>query len=142
VSFFSAIFVSTIVVVQIYIKGAANMSNSTTTEVATKTISTQEVRQLLDSKRAFQFWNVLTDEWFKGENISGSRRVPLDKVGNEVRSKNLPKNAEIVVYCGGPKCPQSRMAAEKLAKLGYENVRAYEGGLEEWKSAGFAVEEA
>jgi hypothetical protein len=33
------------------------------------------------------------------------------------------------------------MAAEKLAKLGYENVRAYEGGLEE-KSAGFAVEKA
>src|SRR5689334_15056109 len=122
----------------IYIQGAANMSNSTT-EVAVKTISTQEVRQRLDSKRAFQLWNVLTDEWFKGENISGSRRV-LDKVGNEVRSTNLPKNAEIVVYCGGPKCPQSRMAAEKLAKLGYEDVRAYEGGLEEWKSAGFAVE--
>jgi rhodanese-related sulfurtransferase len=118
------------------------MSNSTTTEVVAKTISTQEVRQLLESKRAFQFWNVLTDEWFMGENISGSRRVPLDKVGNEVRSTNLPKNAEIVVYCGGPKCAQSRMAAEKLAKLGYENVRAYEGGLEEWKSAGFAVEEA
>ena len=87
-----------------------------------------------------QFWNVLTDEWFKGENIFGSRRVPLDKVGNEVRSTNSPKSAEIVVYCGGPKCPQSRMAAEKLVKLGYENVRAYEGGLEEWKSAGLPVE--
>jgi rhodanese-related sulfurtransferase len=89
-----------------------------------------------------QFWNVLTDEWFKGENISGSRRVPLDKVGHEVRSTNLPKNAEIVVYCGGPKCPLSQMAAEKLAKLGYENVRAYEGGLEEWKGAGLPVEKA
>ena len=59
-----------------------------------------------------------------------------------MRSTNLPKNTEIVVYCGGPKCPQSRMAAEKLIKLGYENVRAYEGGLEEWKGAGFAVEKA
>jgi rhodanese-related sulfurtransferase len=66
--------------------------------------------------------------------------VPLDKVGNEVRSTNLPKTAEIVVYCGGPKGPQSRMAAEKLVKLGYDNVRAYEGGLEEWKAAGFATE--
>jgi rhodanese-related sulfurtransferase len=72
--------------------------------------------------------------------FSGSRRVPLDKVGSEVRSTNLPKSAEIVVYCGGPKCPQSRMAAEKLAKLGYDNVRAYEGGLEAWKAAGFATE--
>jgi rhodanese-related sulfurtransferase len=32
------------------------------------------------------------------------------------------------------------MAAEKLAKLGYDNVRAYEGGLEAWKAAGFATE--
>jgi len=119
------------------------MSNSmATTEVEVKTISTHEVRQLLDSKRSFQFWNVLTDEWFTGENITGSRRVPLDRVGNQVRSTNLPRNAEIVVYCGGPKCPQSRMAAQKLRKLGYENVRAYEGGLEQWKGAGLAVEKA
>src|SRR5690348_3339329 len=30
-----------------------------------------------------------------------------DKVGYEVRSTNFRKNAEIVVYCGGPNCPQS-----------------------------------
>jgi rhodanese-related sulfurtransferase len=108
--------------------------------VPIKTISTQEVRQLLDNERPVQIWNVLTDEWFKGENISGSRRVPLDKVGSEVRGTNLPKNTEIVVYCGGPKCPLSRMAAEKLVKLGYQNVRAYEGGLEEWKAAGLSLE--
>ena len=113
---------------------------TTATDVSVKTISTQEVRQLLDKQRPVQFWNVLTDEWFKGENIAGSRRVPLDKVGSEVRSTNFPKDLEIVVYCGGPMCPLSRMAAEKLLKLGYPNVRAYEGGLEEWKAAGFASE--
>jgi rhodanese-related sulfurtransferase len=85
---------------------------------------------------------VLADEWFKGENISGWRRVRLDKIGREVRAMNLPKNAEIVVYCGGAKCPQSRMAAEKLVKFGYANVRAYKGGLEEWKAAGLTVEKA
>jgi rhodanese-related sulfurtransferase len=73
----------------------------------------------------------------QGGNIAGSRRVPLDKVGREVRATNLPRNAEIVVYCGGPKCPQSRMAA---VKLGYESVRGYEGGLEGWKAAGLAIE--
>ena len=118
-----------------------NMSHATTTEAAAvKTISTPEIRQLLESKRPVEFWNVLTDEWFKGENIAGSRRVPLDRVGNEVRSTHLPKNTEIVVYCGGPECPQSRMAAEKLAKFGYENVRAYEGGLQKWTNSGFAIE--
>jgi rhodanese-related sulfurtransferase len=60
-------------------------------------------------------------------------------MGNEVACTNLPQDGEIVVYCGGLTCPQGRMAAEKLAKLGYENVRADEGGLE---GAGFAVEKA
>jgi rhodanese-related sulfurtransferase len=34
------------------------------------------------------------------------------------------------------------MAAEKLQTLGYTNVRAYEGGIEEWKRAGHTVEVA
>jgi hypothetical protein len=60
------------------------MSITTKIEVPIETISTLEVRQLLDNNRPSQFWNVLTDEWFNGENISGSRRVPLDKLGSEV----------------------------------------------------------
>jgi rhodanese-related sulfurtransferase len=111
------------------------MSNPAATEVSGKTIST-----LRGPSACGQQSSVLTDEWFEGENISGSRRVPLDKIGSEVRATKLHKNTEIVVYCDGPKCPQSRMAAEKLVKFGYENVRAYEGGLEEWKAAGLATE--
>ena len=86
-----------------------------------------------------QFWNVLSEEWFKGDNISGSRRVPLDK------DRQRGTGHEFAQECGDrrilrrPECPQSRMAAEKLEKLGYENVRAYEGGLEEWKAAGSTV---
>ncbi len=105
-----------------------------------KTISAQELEERLKQNSQLEFWNVLTDEWFKGEMIPNSRRVPLDTVGNEVREKNLPKDAEIIVYCAGPKCPQSRMAAEKLEAFGYTNVRAYEGGIEEWKELGLKVE--
>jgi len=113
---------------------------SSTTETGVATISTAEVRQLQESGRPFEFWNVLTDQYFHGENISGSRRVPLNRVGKETRDKNIAKDTEIVVYCAGPKCPMSAMAAEKLAKLGYTNARAYEGGLEEWKQAGLPIE--
>jgi rhodanese-related sulfurtransferase len=118
------------------------MSSTTPTEALVKTISTGELRDVLDNQRPIEFWNVLTDEYFHGENIARSHRVPLDRVGSEVRGTNLPRNTEIVVYCGGPNCPMSRLAAEKLIKLGYDNVRAYEGGLEEWKAAGFPIEKA
>jgi rhodanese-related sulfurtransferase len=106
---------------------------------AVKTISTTELDARLRENGRLEFWNVLTDEYFKGELIPGSRRVPLERVGREAGEAKLSKDAEVVVYCAGPHCPQSGYAAEKLQSLGYTNVRAYEGGLEEWKGLGREV---
>ena len=109
---------------------------------AVKTISTTELDARLREGGGLQFWNVLTDEYFNGELIPGSRRVPLDRVGLEAHEAGLAKDSEVIVYCAGPHCPQSGYAAEKLQALGYTNVRAYEGGLEEWKGLGREVERA
>jgi hypothetical protein len=38
------------------------MSNTTTTEAHVKTVSTEELRYLLDNQRRIEFWNVLTDQ--------------------------------------------------------------------------------
>ena len=105
-----------------------------------KTISTEQLQQRLKQGNSLHLWNVLTDGYFKGEMIPGSRRVPLDTIGREVSEAKSPKGEEIIVYCGGPTCPQSLQAAQKLTDLGYTNVRAYEGGLEEWKNAGNKIE--
>ena len=103
------------------------------------TISTTEFAQRFKDDVGLHVWNVLTDEYFKGELIPGSRRVPVDRLGDAVRRSTLAKDAPIVVYCAGPTCPSSRQAAEKLAAFGYTNVQAYEGGLDEWKQAGFGI---
>ena len=52
----------------------------------------------------------------------------------------IPKNAEIIAYCGGPQCPQSTQAAQKLGELGYTNVRTFKEGLEGWKAGNRATE--
>ena len=104
------------------------------------TVSAQQLRQRIAARGIAQFWNVLTDDYFGGEMIPGSRRVPLDQVGRELARGPVAKDAAIVVYCSGPTCPQSGAAAEKLATLGFRNVQQFEGGLEEWKAAGFAVD--
>lgn len=106
---------------------------------AVKTISTTKLDTRLRENGRLEFWNVLTDEYVGGELIPGSRRVPLDRVGREAQASGLAKDAEVVVYSAGPHCPQSGYAAEKLRSLGYINVRAYEGGLEEWKGLGREV---
>lgn len=105
-----------------------------------KTISTEQLQERLKQGNSLHFWNVLTDGYFKGEMIPGSRRVPVDTLGREVAEAQSAKGEEIIVYCGGPTCPQSLQAAQKLTDLGYTNVRAYEGGLEEWKNAGNKIE--
>jgi rhodanese-related sulfurtransferase len=105
-----------------------------------QTITTDQLRQRLGQEGDLQFWNVLTDEYFKGESIPGSRRVPVDTVEQEVSQIAAPKDAEIVVYCAGPSCPASSQAAQKLTDLGYINVKAYEGGIEDWKKAGLKID--
>lgn len=103
------------------------------------TISTTELVERVRDDVGVHVWNVLTDEWFKNELIPGSRRVPGDRLTEAVRRSTLARNASIVVYCHGRQCPASREAAEKLQALGYSAVSVYEGGLEEWKQAGFGV---
>jgi rhodanese-related sulfurtransferase len=106
---------------------------------AIATTSTAELVQRFNDDVGLHLWNVLTDEYFKGELIPGSRRVPSDRLGEAVRRSTLGRDAAIVVYCAGPDCPQSRQAAEKLTALGYTRVEAYEGGIEQWKQAGHRV---
>jgi rhodanese-related sulfurtransferase len=103
-----------------------------------RTITTDDLRQRLNQGENLEFWNVQTDKWFTGEMIPGSRRMPLDTIEHD--TVDVPKNAEIIAYCGGPQCPQSTQAAQKLGELGYTNVRTFKEGLEGWKAAGHATD--
>lgn len=88
----------------------------------TATLTVVDARQLnaqLASRERFELRNVLTDDYFSGRMIPGSKRVPLDRIGRHVADAGLDRDTEIVVYCTGPGCPQSRLAAEKLSRLGF-----------------------
>lgn len=102
-------------------------------------ITLEELTTLQSTGRVAELWNVLTDDYYTGELIPLSRRVPLDRVGRE--ASTLSKDTDVVVYCSGTDCPQSKAAGEKLAALGFTNVRVFEGGLEDWKEAGRPVRE-
>jgi rhodanese-related sulfurtransferase len=46
------------------------------------------------------------------------------------------KDAMIVTYCSGPKCPASNRLATKLQSAGYTNVVEYPEGISGWIAAG------
>lgn len=102
-----------------------------------------DVNELISALRAgavAEFWNALTDDYFTGELIPGSRRVAVDRVGREVAAAGIARDTPIVVYCSGPACPNSMDAGKKLVTLGFTNVSVFEGGLEAWKNSGRGVE--
>jgi rhodanese-related sulfurtransferase len=99
-----------------------------------RTVSTDELQRRLDRDSGLHLLNVQTGQWFTGELIPGSRRLPLDRIGAQPFA--VSKDAEIVTYCRGPQCSQGVEAAGKLVDLGYTNVAVYREGLEGWKVAG------
>lgn len=103
------------------------------------TIGRDELRSRLDRHENIQLVNVLGPAYDHLGSIPGSRRIPVDTIGS--RPLTLDKDSDVVTYCAGPQCDASRRAAEMLAGLGYR-VSAYEGGIQDWKDAGYALEGA
>lgn len=107
------------------------------TAPSVRTISRDELSSKLSRGERVQVVNVLEPDSYHLGFIKGSKKIPVSQIDR--RANELDKNVEVVTYCAGPKCHASRQGAEKLARLGF-NVRAFEGGIEEWKQAGLPTE--
>jgi rhodanese-related sulfurtransferase len=65
-------------------------------------ISRDELKQKLDHNEHFTLVEALAPEKFAHAHLPGAINVPYDRV-RELAPNLLPdKNADIVVYCGGP----------------------------------------
>lgn len=99
-----------------------------------RTVTTEELHHRLDEPQAPHVWNVQSDSRFEGQLIPGSRRMPLNSI--EIASSHVPKDAEIITYCGGGSSQQSVEAARRLRDIGYQSVAVYRDGLTAWRAAG------
>ena len=58
-------------------------------------------------------------------------------------ARRIPeKTTEVVVYCQNPQCESSVDVANRLLRLGYENVSHYPGGKSDWAAGGLPLEGA
>ncbi|MET8006833.1 ArsR/SmtB family transcription factor [Nonomuraea glycinis] len=72
-------------------------------------------------------------------HVPGAVSVPLKELLD--RLGELPGDAEIIAYCGGPYCVVSPRAVEVLRSHGYR-ARSLDGGLTGWRRSGRAVQES
>jgi rhodanese-related sulfurtransferase len=86
-------------------------------------------------------------EWEKGHvpdavslprGLLELRADPESPVTNPELSGN--KDARVIVYCTKAPSARSMLAAQTLARMGYSNVAALRGGLEEWQAQGLPSE--
>jgi rhodanese-related sulfurtransferase len=98
-------------------------------------IDAQELKTKLDRGDDFKFVMTLGEWEYRTTHIPGSMRISTME---EALEKLDPKD-EIILYDSGPGCPASRMAFRTLRARGYERVRRYAGGLEEWARAGYPL---
>jgi 3-mercaptopyruvate sulfurtransferase SseA len=99
-------------------------------------IDTQELKQKLDRKDDFKLVMTLGEWEYRTSHIPGSLRISTVEEALEA----LHPHDEIVLYDSGPPCTASRTACRLLKARGYERVRRYAGGLQEWESVGYALE--
>jgi membrane protein DedA with SNARE-associated domain/rhodanese-related sulfurtransferase len=71
--------------------------------------------------------------------IPGALFVPMGEVERHMR--DLPRDAEIILYCTCPNEASAAQAARLLFRQGFRRVRPLRGGLDAWIAAGYAVEE-
>jgi rhodanese-related sulfurtransferase len=104
-------------------------STSKLPEVEVKTISTDELSQLLDTEDVILL-DINLEEDAKKFHINHAKRVhiPLDNLN--VSLPQLPKDKKIAVMC--LKGKRSVTAARYLIGNGYMHVSVVEGGLQKW----------
>lgn len=99
-------------------------------------LNAQELAELLDSDEDVLLVDVRSPyEYEHDGHISGSRLLPLQALMQRV--DELPKNQQIVFVCRSGN--RSQVACEQLSRLGYGNVKNFNGGMIAWQMAGLPV---
>jgi rhodanese-related sulfurtransferase len=106
-------------------------------------ISADELLRKIDDGDEFALVDALAPMVYAHSHLPGAINIsPSDFDPFWIRARIPIKSTEIVVYCANPECGDSVEIAQRLMGLGYENVRHYAGGKDEWRERGLQLERA
>jgi rhodanese-related sulfurtransferase len=106
---------------------------------------TMELAKNLFERNAL-FIDARTKEEYDSLHVKGAINIPYEEFRNKsVRDrieimKKYNKDGVIIVYCKGDKCEVSIDLAYEIARLGFNSVNIYRGGIKEWKEKGFPTQ--
>src|SRR3954469_22879519 len=114
------------------------MGRAMTTPITTP-ITRDQLLAKLGSDECFSLVEALGPAYFADAHLPGAANIPPDPV-DRLASRLLPDpSAEVVVYCSST-CVNAPIVARRLSERGYERVRIYAWGKEDWVEHGLPVE--
>jgi len=106
-----------------------------------KTITTDQLKELLDSHWDGVLVEVLPAEYYREYRLPGAIHLPFDEHFEEHARQALPDlHRQIVVYCLVRECTASNEAGRRLEEIGYTDIWDYEEGKSAWRAAGLPIE--
>ena len=92
-------------------------------------ITAEEAKKVMDTQADYIILDVRTQEEYDEGHIPGAILIPDTQIEEKAEEVLTDKNQLILVYCRSGR--RSKLAAEKLAKLGYTNIKEF-GGIIDW----------
>jgi rhodanese-related sulfurtransferase len=86
--------------------------------------------------------DALGGDFYAKQHLPGAVALVEADVATRAGTLLPDRAAAIVTYCTNISCPNSQRVADRLAALGYTNVRKYREGIEDWTTAGLPTESA
>lgn len=92
-------------------------------------ITPQQAKTIMETETDYIIIDARTQEEFDEGHIEGAIVIPEHEIANRAEKELPDKDAIILVYCRSGR--RSKIASEKLVKLGYTNVKEF-GGIIDW----------
>ncbi|MBU6469186.1 MAG: rhodanese-like domain-containing protein [Gammaproteobacteria bacterium] len=104
------------------------------------TIDANTLRTWQLQRREFILVDTLPAESFAKGHLPDAINIVSDDILQQAPDRLPDKQALIVVYCASATCKRAGLSAERLARLGYNQVHHFVGGKRDWVAAGFPLE--
>lgn len=137
----SIILVLAVVTAFVYNTFASSGVNFLYTEEKLKTgeiVSVERAKLIFDEESAI-FIDARPMYSYQRGHIPGAINIPYSSRDKASLMKDISKDENIITYCYSAKCNQARILVRDLKKMGYTNVALFEGGIVEWKKAGYPL---
>ena len=92
-------------------------------------ITAEQAKEIMDSQEDYIILDVRTQDEFDESRIPGAILIPHDEITEKAEDLLTNKDQLILVYCRSGR--RSKLAAEALVELGYNNIKEF-GGIIDW----------